>query len=91
MLCKSRYGWVSQSLIDKKDTFGNTILRLSELIPMESSPLEKGYNLHKEILEPKIIIGHNVSYDRARIKEQYWLEKTGKLIYYQIVFNFVEY
>lgn len=27
--------------------------------------------------KPKIIIGHNVSYDRARIKEQYWLNRTG--------------
>lgn len=78
MLYKLRYGWVSQSLIDKKNTFSNSILRSSGLIPMESSPFVQGYDLPKEILEPKIIIGHNVSYDRARIKEQYWIEKTGK-------------
>ncbi|KAK9875775.1 hypothetical protein WA026_009568 [Henosepilachna vigintioctopunctata] len=27
--------------------------------------------------KPKVVVGHNVSYDRARIKEQYWLERSG--------------
>ncbi|CAG9765430.1 unnamed protein product [Ceutorhynchus assimilis] len=59
---KAWYGWVSELLIDNSS---NTIsnCQLSGLIPLESQ-------------NPKIIIGHNVSYDRARIKEQYLLEKS---------------
>lgn len=73
---KAWYGWVSKSLIDSSskpikshEYFEN------ELIPLESSTdmNEDTSNLKKQ----KIMIGHNVSYDRALIKEQYWLKQTG--------------
>ena len=72
------YGWVSKSLID-----GNSIpvesrsLTTDFLIPMESTSNEHGKKLTENHKKPKIIIGHNVSYDRRRIKEQYWLNSTG--------------
>lgn len=75
---KAWYSWVSKSLID-----GNSLPAGSQkyttdlLIPMESSRKEYGGRLNDVQKTPKIIIGHNVSYDRARIKEQYWLNCTG--------------
>lgn len=47
------------------------------MIPLESTSDDTGFNLSGKFKEPKIIIGHNVSYDRARIKEQYWIENTA--------------
>lgn len=72
------YGWVSKSLVE-----GNSIpvesrsLTTDVLIPMESRVNEHGRKLTDHHKKPKIIIGHNVSYDRQRIKEQYWLNCTG--------------
>lgn len=59
------YSWTSKRLCEP--SIGQGVL---ELIPLES--------ITDNIVEdaPKIIIGHNVSYDRARIKEQYWLQQT---------------
>lgn len=47
------------------------------MIPLESSNYEGGYNLGKKYKTPKIVVGHNVSFDRARVKEQYWIESTA--------------
>lgn len=68
------YSWVSQRLIAQEDYDMEVQGRTTpgDLIPMES---EVGCN------EPlggkwkkRIIVGHNVSYDRARIKEQYLMK-----------------
>ncbi|KRT78759.1 hypothetical protein AMK59_7730 [Oryctes borbonicus] len=71
------YGWISQSLIDgiSKPV---TSQQHSEdlLIPFESIKTHC-FKLNEYQQMPKIIIGHNVSYDRLRIKEQYWLNRTG--------------
>ncbi|KAK4887550.1 hypothetical protein RN001_003821 [Aquatica leii] len=63
------YGWVSDSLIDGtgKPVVANDYFQ-EDLIPLHN---ETNLNI------PKIVIGHNVSYDRARVKEQYLLENTG--------------
>lgn len=42
---------------------------LDDYIPLESKD--------REIRHPRMIIGHNVSYDRARVKEQYLLRQSG--------------
>lgn len=71
---KAWYGWVSQSLLD--GTYKPvTSYEYSEdcLIPLDGS---LGKNIFEKNI-PKVVVGHNVSYDRARIKEQYWLEQTG--------------
>lgn len=72
------YGWVSASVLDgTSKPVTNHQYHQDALIPLESKPNERGFNLNLKFLQPKIVIGHNVSYDRARIKEQYWLEPTA--------------
>ncbi|XP_060531031.1 DNA polymerase subunit gamma-1, mitochondrial [Cylas formicarius] len=75
---KAWYSWVSPALINgssKADALHH--YTLSELISFESTSHDDGSILNDFQKEPKVIIGHNISYDRARIKEQYWLNKTG--------------
>lgn len=73
------YTWVSKYLIQETQTsnFMKKPLTTDFLIPMESTSDDMGFNLTKFQTTPKIIVGHNVSYDRIRIKEQYWLNKTA--------------
>ncbi|KAF5308309.1 hypothetical protein FQR65_LT06302 [Abscondita terminalis] len=63
------YGWVSESLIDgtEKPIVNNEYFQ-EDLIPLYN---ETNLNTHK------VAIGHNVCYDRARIKEQYLLNNTA--------------
>lgn len=70
------YSWVSYVLIDHKDCNPQK-LTLKEMIPLESTNYEGGSSLSGKFKVPRIVVGHNVSYDRARIKEQYWLENTA--------------
>lgn len=75
---KAWYGWVSSSLING---FSKPVTShqypLDTLIPFESSKNDSGSVLNDRMRKPKVVVGHNVSYDRARIKEQYWLNRTG--------------
>lgn len=72
------YGWVSPDLVhDNKKTTINRNYATDRLIPLESNEKEPGYKLNNFLKIPRIVVGHNVSFDRARVKEQYWLEKTG--------------
>ncbi|XP_047352339.1 DNA polymerase subunit gamma-1, mitochondrial [Vespa velutina] len=75
---KAWYGWVSPTLIENgKSNFGTNYFTSNMLIPIESNADDNGIKLKNSHKKPKIIIGHNVSYDRTRIKEQYWLNSTG--------------
>lgn len=75
---KAWYGWVSQSLLDSTaKPVTNSQYQIDSLIPLESETNDSGVKLNEHLRKPKIVVGHNVSYDRARIKEQYWLEQTG--------------
>jgi len=75
---KAWYGWVSNSLVQGiSQTFHTQKFMPNMLIPMESNNKEYGQKLNQYQKKPKIIVGHNVSYDRSRIKEQYWLNCTG--------------
>lgn len=71
------YSWVSEKLFKQSSQLSPLQIdeyreyNLNELIPLETTA--KDTNIKKV---PKIIIGHNVSYDRARIKEQYFIEPT---------------
>ncbi|XP_058805794.1 DNA polymerase subunit gamma-1, mitochondrial isoform X2 [Phymastichus coffea] len=74
----SWYSWVSKQLIEGNcSSFMNKTLTPDLLIPLESSNTDSGINLSQFQLMPKIVIGHNVSFDRVRIKEQYWINKTA--------------
>lgn len=72
------YSWVSPQLFDENaPTMKDRKYYQTDLIPMESTPTQFGNSLNEHMKAPKIVIGHNVSFDRARIKEQYWLNSTG--------------
>lgn len=71
------YGWVSKSLVEGSLIVKHGSYTPTDLVPMESKPEETGKKLSKNHKKPKILVGHNVSYDRVRIKEQYWLNQTG--------------
>lgn len=72
------YGWISQSVIDGTSKLVTTHqYSIQNLIPTESYQNDSGVEQTAEMIEPKVIVGHNVSFDRARIKEQYWLKRTG--------------
>ncbi|CAK9819477.1 DNA polymerase subunit gamma-1, mitochondrial [Anthophora plagiata] len=75
---KAWYGWVSKSLVDGLSrNFEGKEFTMDELIPVESTDIEHGEKLNSFHKKPKIIVGHNVSFDRSKIKEQYWLKQTG--------------
>ncbi|KAE9552071.1 hypothetical protein FO519_004728 [Halicephalobus sp. NKZ332] len=59
------YSWCSARLVE--NTPVPELAKLEHMIPLEpegGSP------------EPRIVIGHNVGFDRARVREQYFPEKT---------------
>uniref|UniRef100_A0A914EJ92 Mitochondrial DNA polymerase catalytic subunit n=1 Tax=Acrobeloides nanus TaxID=290746 RepID=A0A914EJ92_9BILA len=59
------YSWCSDRLVNGSDVPETT--RLKHLIQLEP---ENGIN------RSKIVVGHNVAYDRARVREQYFSNKT---------------
>lgn len=61
------YSWVSPSLISCESRH-NRPYRQADLIPLEGE--QSGS-------KPRIVVGHNVSYDRARVREQYRLQDSG--------------
>lgn len=67
------YSWTSPVLLRAKSSDS---LVIDEMIPLESTNLDTAFNLRQELKTDKIIVGHNVSYDRARVKEQFWIENT---------------
>ncbi|KAI5969821.1 MIP1 [Candida margitis] len=60
---KAWYGWVSPTLLDANNRWKKTI-DYNHLIPMNCAK------------QPKLIIGYNVSYDRARILEEYNIKRS---------------
>ncbi|KAH1026959.1 DNA polymerase subunit gamma-1, mitochondrial [Dendroctonus ponderosae] len=75
---KAWYGWVSPTLVNGAYAPNTGYqYQLHSLIPLESTEVQTEADLSENQLRPKVIVGHNVSYDRARIKEQYWLKRTG--------------
>lgn len=67
----SRYSWCSKRLIEERYSWSSQ-LTLADLIPLEtaanSSRPPGGH------WQERLIVGHNVSFDRAHIKEQYLLK-----------------
>lgn len=70
---KHWYSWTSKRLVNQKIETNEKRLTPDDLIPLESSQENFGAESSKTA---RIIIGHNVSYDRARVKEQYWIDNT---------------
>ena len=61
------YSWCSESLFNENYS-ASAQLTLNDLIPLESSDLKTRQT------RKRIVIGHNVGFDRSFIKEQYYLE-----------------
>lgn len=57
------YSWVSPRLFSERDFADKSKVNFDELIPLEGGGGESWTE--------RIVVGHNVSYDRARIKDQY--------------------
>ncbi|ODN03888.1 DNA polymerase subunit gamma-1 [Orchesella cincta] len=73
------YSWCSDMLVDETAFDSNAQeakYRLEDLIPLETHRGEFFFPPGR--IKEKIIVGHNVSYDRARIKEQYFLQVRTK-------------
>ncbi|GLH13253.1 DNA polymerase subunit gamma-1, mitochondrial [Gryllus bimaculatus] len=47
-----------------------------DFLPLESEPAT-GTFAPGVYQRPRVVVGHNVSYDRARVREQYWLERSS--------------
>lgn len=62
---KAWYLWVSSRLFNELDTLDNNV-HIQDLIPF--------YSVDESLKKPKCVIGHFVSYDRARIAEEYLTE-----------------
>ncbi|KAJ9108112.1 hypothetical protein QFC19_002577 [Naganishia cerealis] len=58
------YSWLSPAVFEEDST---TASRRSTLIPISKSNPEA----------PKIIVGHNVGYDRSKVLEEYHVKRTG--------------
>ncbi len=76
----SWYCWVSQDLCSgsKKIRKGNYHKYVTdEFIPLESDPKIRQFHLGDRFQRPRVVVGHHVSYDRARVREQYWMNRTA--------------
>ncbi|CAI5792756.1 DNA polymerase subunit gamma-1 isoform X1 [Podarcis lilfordi] len=62
------YSWCSKRLLEERYTWSSQ-LTLSDLIPLETSS-----SLAKQDWQERLVVGHNVSFDRAHIKEQYLIQ-----------------
>uniref|UniRef100_A0A3B4YJF1 DNA polymerase subunit gamma-1 n=1 Tax=Seriola lalandi dorsalis TaxID=1841481 RepID=A0A3B4YJF1_SERLL len=65
------YSWCSKRLIEERYSWSNQ-LTLADLIPLET-PVNSAYP-PKGKWKNRLIVGHNVSFDRSFIKEQYLLK-----------------
>jgi len=68
-----RYSWCSKRLVEKSVCDSNYSLCLDDLIPLETCSHESGA-ITGRCHTPRLIIGHNVSFDRSFIKEQYFVQ-----------------
>ncbi|XP_069362171.1 DNA polymerase subunit gamma-1, mitochondrial [Maniola hyperantus] len=70
------YGWVSEPLASSEGHQQYDSVRYEDLIPLETDGSEQ-FEPEPRLSRPRVVVGHNVAYDRAKIREQYWLNKTG--------------
>ena len=68
------YSWVSKRLTSSEDFYANMQRRtvLGDLIPFETA--KDGGVESATSNNHRLIVGHNVSFDRARIREQYYIK-----------------
>lgn len=64
------YSWCSDRIFSDKQS----VRSISALIPLETAQHDTEPPKNSPV---KVIVGHNVAYDRARIKEQYFVEESN--------------
>lgn len=70
-----RYSWCSKRLLEQRYSWSSH-LTLADLIPLES-PAGASCVGKQDWLE-RVVVGHNVAFDRAFIKEQYLIQVTPR-------------
>lgn len=74
------YSWCSEKLTalssDNQAALPNSPLGLDDLIPLEAPNGSTSSDVRKK---PRLVIGHNVSFDRIRVREQYF-QKVSYLV-----------
>ncbi|XP_041965966.1 DNA polymerase subunit gamma-1 [Alosa sapidissima] len=65
------YSWCSKRLVEDRYTWSNQ-LTLADLIPLETTV--NSSRPPRGMWQERLVVGHNVSFDRAHIKEQYLLK-----------------
>ncbi|XP_025194484.1 DNA polymerase subunit gamma-1, mitochondrial [Melanaphis sacchari] len=71
------YSWVSKDLISCNTRSGRYLgYSCNDLIPLET-PIKSKEKITEWSNTPKLCVGHHVAFDRARIMEQYWLNRTA--------------
>lgn len=71
------YSWVSKDLISCNTRSGRYLgYSCKDLIPLETSIKSKEKST-EWTNTPKLCVGHHVAFDRARIMEQYWMNRTS--------------
>ncbi|XP_006028344.1 DNA polymerase subunit gamma-1 [Alligator sinensis] len=65
------YSWCSKRLLEERYTWSNQ-LTLADLIPLETAA-DTNCAAKQDWLE-RLVVGHNVAFDRAHIKEQYLIQ-----------------
>lgn len=75
----ARYSWCSKRLIEERYIWSNQ-LTLADLIPLET-PLNSARPPGGH-WKNKLIVGHNVSFDRSHIKEQYLIRVSIPKVLY---------
>lgn len=85
MTCYCRYSWCSSRLLDNESVGDdNCSLTLADLIPLETCSHESGA-VAGLCQVPRLIVGHNVSFDRSFIKEQYFVQVKTYIVVMIIV------
>lgn len=69
--CLLRYSWCSRRLVEERYSWTSQ-LSPADLIPLEV-PASAGGPAQQEQRE-RLVVGHNVSFDRAHIREQYLIQ-----------------
>lgn len=71
------YSWVSKDLINCNTRSGRYLgYSCKDLIPLETSVKSKEKST-EWTNTPKLCVGHHVAFDRARVMEQYWMNRTA--------------
>lgn len=72
-----RYSWCSKRLLEQRYSWSSH-LTLADLIPLESPAGASCAS--KQDRQERVVVGHNVAFDRAFIKEQYLIQVTAVLL-----------